>query len=140
MMGPTLRFTPGARRWLVLACALSAYVFGWAELTLPPRWNTPLGLTCAALALLHALAAGSASFAPALLPRALKLLAWASLAAALGFVGALGGSSIQLVHMYGALGWGLAALLGVIAILLLALTVPFALLSLRLTRAPLAGR
>ncbi len=124
-----------ADRWLFSVCVVSAAVFGWAEAALPPRWNTPLGLLCLGLALLHAVTAGTVAFAPAFAPRALRLLGWASLGAALVFGGALVGSSLELVRMFGALGWGLAALLGAILVLLLALTVPVGIIGLWRTRA-----
>jgi hypothetical protein len=123
-------------RWVFSVCVVSSAVFGWAEATLPPRWNTALGLVCAGLALLHAVTAASIALSPAFTRRALRVLGWASLAAALVFVGALGGSSVELVRMFGALGWGLAALLGAILVLLLALTVPIGIIGLWLTRAP----
>jgi len=114
-------------------------VLGWAAVALPPRWNTLLGLVCAGLALLHALTAASVLAAPGLGHRALRVLAWASLGSALVFVGALGGSSVELVRMFGALGWGLTALLGAILVLLLALTVPIGVAGLWLTRTPHAA-
>jgi hypothetical protein len=124
-----------ADRWIFAVCVVSAVVFGWAEATLPPRWNTPLGLVCLVLALLHAVTAATILFAPAFRSRALQVLGWASLGAALIFGGALGGSSMELVQMFGALGWGLAALLGAILVLLLAFTVPIGIIGLWLTRA-----
>lgn len=114
-------------------------MLGWAALVLPPRWNTLLGLICAGLALLHAVTAASVLSAPVLGHRALRVLAWASLASALIFAGALGGASVELVRMFGALGWGLTALLGAILLLLLALTVPIGVAGLWLTRAPHAA-
>jgi hypothetical protein len=122
-------------RWLFSVCVVSAAVFGWAEVTLPPRWNTLLGLVCLALAVLHGLTAVSIALSPAFASRALRLLGWASLGAALVFVGALAGASAELVRMFGALGWGLAALLAAILVLLLALTVPIGIIGLWLTRA-----
>jgi hypothetical protein len=124
-----------ADRWLFSVCVVSAAVFGWAEAALPPRWNTPLGLVCVGLAMLHAVTAASIAFASAFRSRALQVLSWASLGAAMVFGGALGGSSMELVRMYGALGWGLAALLAAILVLLLALTVPIGIIGLWLTRA-----
>jgi hypothetical protein len=83
---------------------------------------------------LHTVTAATIAIAPAFSSRALQVLGWGSLGAALVFVGALGGSGVELVRMFGALGWGLATLLGVILVLLLALTVPIGVIGLWLTR------
>jgi hypothetical protein len=66
--------------------------------------------------------------------RAWRLLAISSLLCGLIFTLAIGTASIELVHMYGALGWGLTALLGAIGLLLLVATLPMGILGLRWTR------
>lgn len=128
------------RAALAAVCTISALVLGWAELRLPPRWNTLLGLTCAGLALLHVIALYALIFAPRLAAWALSVLGAASLLGALLFTGALAGTSLVLVQTHGPLGWGLAALLGAILVLLWAFTLPIGLLSLWLTRSFLRSR
>jgi hypothetical protein len=70
---------------------------------------------------------------PAAVLRAWRVLAFCSLAAAPVFIGAISLTSVEVVRTYGALGWGLTALLAVIGWLLIVGTVPIALWGLRTT-------
>jgi hypothetical protein len=71
---------------------------------------------------------------PRRLGRPLQLLALASLAAAPVFLFAISAASLQMVEMYGPLGWALTAALAAIAWLLLLGTVPVGLFGLYMTR------
>jgi hypothetical protein len=125
----------GSRRhWLMLGAVLSGVAFAWAAFELPWRSDAPLGLVSWALAVTH-LCTALATRWPARLVRAVRLLAITSLGAAPVFAWAITRSSLQMVRMFGALGWGLAAALAAIGWLLLLATVPVALFGLSVTRA-----
>lgn len=125
---------PGTRRLLIGWTALAAPVLGWAALRLPWRPDTPLAL------LLWALAAANACTLVALLGSgrrlrlALGVLVALSLGAAPWLVGAIVSSSVVMVRMYGALGWGLTVALGAIGWLLLLATLPIGLFGLHCLR------
>lgn len=119
------------RATLTVLAALSSLTFGWAAIELPWRPGTPLALLAGALSVLHAVTAVSACWRSAALLRVWRLLAFLSLAAVPIFAGAIGATAIELVARYGALGWGLTALLLAIGWLLLVGTVPLAVWGLR---------
>lgn len=119
------------RTALFTLTALSALAFGWAALVLPWHPSAPLALVAACLSALHAITAAAALFRPPAALRAWRVLAFASLGAAPIFLAAIGMTAVQMVYMYGALGWGLTALLAVIGWLLLVGTLPVALWGLR---------
>lgn len=130
-----LRLPRGQRALLIAGTSLSAFVFGWAALVLPSRVETPLALLAWALALLHLGTCLAALCRPERLRYLLRLLGLVSSFAAPVFVVAIGLSSVELVKMFGPLGWGLTALLSVIGWLLLVGTLPLGLWALRLTAA-----
>jgi hypothetical protein len=122
------------RPWLVLGTVLSGCAFAWAAFVLPWRSDAPLGLASWALAVTHLCTAVAVRW-PARLVRAIRLLAITSLGAAPVFLWAITRTSLQMVQMFGALGWGLAAALAAIGWLLLLATVPVALVGFSVTRA-----
>jgi len=124
----------GTRPWLAAGTAASALAFGWAAFVLPWRSDAPLGLVLWALSALHACTALTAMGWPRRLGRPLSLLALASLAAAPIFLFAVSRTSLQMVEMYGPLGWALTAALAAIAWLLLLATVPVGIFGLYVTR------
>lgn len=119
---------------LSVGAACSAGLFGWAAFVLPWRPEAPLALLAFGLALLHAATAFTALCWPRRMRHAWRLLAIGSLFCGLIFTLAIGTASIELVRMYGDLGWGLTALLGTIGLLLLVATLPMVILGLRGTR------
>jgi hypothetical protein len=130
---------PGARRLLIAWTALVGSIHGWGALRLPWRPEAPLAL------LLWALAAANACTLIALLGSgrrvrlALRVLVGLSLVAAPWLAGAIISSSVVMVRMYGALGWGLTVALAAIGWLLLLATLPigfFGLHCLRRSAAP----
>jgi hypothetical protein len=127
MARPSDPLTPGARRLLVAWTALAGSVLAWGALRLPWRPEAPLAL------LLWALAAANLCTLIALLGSgrrvrlALGVLVALSLVAAPWLAGALISSSVVMVRMYGALGWGLTVALAAIGWLLLLATVPIGL-------------
>jgi hypothetical protein len=133
-MRENLHLPPRVRLWLVAVTALLGLVFGWAALALPWRPESPLALCGWGLGVLHVCAAGALSWRPARSGRALSLLALGSLGAAPVFAYAIIGTSVEMVQMFGPLGWGLTVALGAIGWLLLLGTVPIGLFLLHLTR------
>jgi hypothetical protein len=127
----------GARRFLMGWTALMGPVLGWAALRLPWRPEAPLAL------LLWALAAANLCTLVALLGSggrvrlALGVLVALSFVAAPSLAAAIISSSVVMVRMYGALGWGLTAALAAIGWLLLLATLPIALFGLHCLRRPL---
>jgi hypothetical protein len=122
-------------RLLTSAWALaSALLFGWAALVLPTRPGTVLGGAAGALTFTYALTVLCALLWPRQLRRAWLWSARASLAGAGLFAMGIAWTSVAVVRLYGALGWGLSALLVPIALLLLAATLPYALWGLRAAR------
>jgi hypothetical protein len=83
---------------------------------------------------LHLCTAVALSWRPARSGRALSLLTLGSLAAAPVFAHAIIGTSVEMVRMFGPLGWGLTVALGAIGWLLLLATVPIGLFLLHLAR------
>jgi hypothetical protein len=132
-MSEHLRLPHGQRVLLIAGTLLSAFVFGWAALVLPWRVQTPLALLAWTLSLLHLGTCLAALCQPERLRSLLRLLGLTSSCAGPVFVVAIGLSCLDLVAMFGPLGWGLTALLGVIGWLLLVGTVPMGLWALRLT-------
>jgi hypothetical protein len=124
----------GVRPWLVAGTAVSALAFGWAALVLPWRPDAPLALIAWGLALLHSCAAGSLAWRPERAAWSLGVLGVASLAASPVFAYAIASTSIQMVRMFGELGWGLAVALGAIGWLSLLGTLPVGLYVLHVTR------
>jgi hypothetical protein len=125
---------PGARRFVIAWTALVGSVSGWAALRLPWRPEAPLAL------LLWALAAANLCMLVALLGSgrrvrlALGVLVSVSLAAVPWLAGAIISSSVVMVRMYGALGWGLTLALAAIGWLLLLATLPIGLIGLHWLR------
>jgi hypothetical protein len=133
-MTRALHLPTGTRPWLAVGTAVSAFAFGWAAFVLPWRAEAPLGLALWTLAALHACTALTAICWPRRLVRPLQLLALASLAAAPVFLFAVSATSLEMVRMYGPLGWALTAALAAIAWLLLLGTVPVGVFGLYVTR------
>ena len=133
MSGPS-PLPEGFRPWLVAGTLLAAGAFGWAAFVLPWRTEAPLGLGLWMLAVAH-LCTALAAYSPARLERALRVLAVGSLCAAPVFAWAIASTSVRMVQMYGALGWGLTAALAAIGWLLMLATVPVAVLGWYVTRA-----
>jgi hypothetical protein len=123
-----------ARSWLGLAAALHAVIIAWAAYTLPWRPEAPLALLLWLLALAHAATAVSALAGLRHWRRVWRAQAFGSLAAALILIGSIAIGAERLVLMFGKLGWNLTALLGVIAVLVLGLTVPMGLWGVAATR------
>lgn len=121
------------RAVLCLITSLSAVSFGWAALVLPWRPGAPLALVAGALSILHGSTALSAIWRPTAILRVWRVLAYCSLAAVPIFIASISLTSLEVVRTYGALGWGLTALLAIIGWLLLICTVPIALWGLRRT-------
>jgi hypothetical protein len=125
---------PGARRFLIGWTALVGPILGWAALRLPWRPEAPLALV------LWGLAAANLATLVALLGAgrrvrlALGTLVVLSFAAAPLLAGAIISSSVVMVRMYGALGWGLTLALAAIGWLLLLATLPIALFGLHCLR------
>jgi len=124
----------GTRSWLAAGTAVSALAFGWAAFVLPWRSDAPLGLALWALATLHACTTLAAICWPLRLGRPLQVLALASLVAAPVFSFEISATGIEMVRMYGPLGWALTAALGAIAWLLLLGTLPVGVFGLYVTR------
>lgn len=133
-MRERIHLPASTRLALIGATALSGLAWGWAALALPWRAGAPLGLLGWGLAVLHVASALVLSWRPSRSGRALALLALGSLAAAPLFSLAVVVTSVQMVRMFGPLGWGLAVALGAIGWLLLLGTVPIGLFLLHLTR------
>lgn len=133
-MSEPVSLSRGFRPWLVVGSLLAAGAFAWAAFVLPWRSDAPLGLVLWALAVAH-LCTALAALRPARLRRALRVLALGSLGAAPLFAWAIASTSLRMVRMYGALGWGLTAALAAIGWLLMLATVPVALFGLFVTRA-----
>ena len=123
-----------ARYWLGLASTLHAVIIAWAAHTLPWRPTAPLALLLWLLALTHAATAIATLANLASWRRVWRLQAFTSLAAALILIGSIALGAERLVVMFGRLGWNLTALLGVIAVLVLGLTVPMGLWGVAATR------
>jgi hypothetical protein len=123
-----------ARYWLGLASTLHAVIIAWAAHVLPWRPAAPLALLLWLLALAHAAIAVSALAGLASWLRLWRLQAFGSLAAALILIGSMALGAERLVVMFGKLGWNLTALLGVIAVLVLGLTLPMGLWGVAATR------
>ena len=134
-MSEPLRLPHGRRVLLIFGTSVSAFVFGWAALVLPGHVQAPLALLAWALSLLHLGTCLAALCRPERLRYLLRLLGLVSSFAAPVFVVAIGLSCLELVAMFGPLGWGLTALLAVIGWLLLVGTLPIGLWALRLTAA-----
>lgn len=121
-----MRLPEGARPWLGVATGLGALAFGWAALVLPWRPEAPLGLLLWGIAALHLCTALTLALRPERASWPLKLLGALSLVAALVSTIAILVTSVQMVEMFGPLGWALAAALGAIGWLLLLATLPIA--------------
>ena len=132
-MSERVALPPGFRPWLVVGTLIAAGAFAWAAFVLPWRSEAPLGLALWALAVAH-LCTALAALRPARLRRALRVLAFGSLGAAPLFAWAITSTSLRMVSMYGALGWGLTAALAAIGWLLMLATVPVAVFGLSVTR------
>lgn len=113
-----------------------ALAFAWASLSLSSSWGSPVTVLLLVMSLLHGGNVLCAGCAPKLQPRVEKWLGMASLSAALLLTGALLWTGRDMVIAYGPLGWGLAALLLAIGVLVLAATVPVGLWLLRGSRPP----
>jgi hypothetical protein len=124
----------GARPWLIAAMIVSASAFGWAALVLPWRPGAPIALLGWGLAVLHLCSAFTLAWRPARAGRPLRLLAIASLGAAAVFALAIALTSVQMVRMFGALGWALSVALGAIGWLALLGTLPLGLYLVSVTR------
>lgn len=133
-MRRVLDLPAGTRPWLAIGTAVSAIAFGWAAFVLPWRPEAPLGLLSWGLSALHACTSLTAACWPRRLGRPLSVLALASLAAAPIFLFAVVATSIEMVRMYGPLGWALTAALAAIAWLLLLATVPVGVFGLYVSR------
>lgn len=126
--------SPAARRFLIVAAGVGGLAFGWGALRLPWRPDAPLAL------LLWAVAAADTGAVVALLGSSrhsrgvLSALVVLSFAAAAVFVGAIAVTSLAMVHMFGALGWGLTVALAAIGWLLLLATLPLGVVGLRYLR------
>ena len=114
------------RRALMIATGASSALFGWAAWVLPSRPDTGLGALAALLAAAHAATWVVAALWPEQLWRPWRALSWLCLAAGLTFTSAIAWTSLDLVHRFGSLGWGVTALLTAIGVLLLLATWPFA--------------
>lgn len=112
----------------------SALLFAWAAVVLPSRPGTALGGLAAVLAAAHTVLLGVALFRPSRLRVLLRAVASFSLLAGGTFLAAIGWTSVGLIRQFGSLGWGVSALLSVIAALLSALTCPFGIWGLQVTR------
>jgi hypothetical protein len=130
----SLELPTGTRAWLALGTIGSTLAFGWAAFELPWRPDAPLGLVLWTLAALHACTALVTICRPRRLRRPLQLLSLASLGAAPIFLFAISATGVQMVRMYGSLGWALTAALGAIAWLLLLGTLPVGVFGLYVTR------
>jgi hypothetical protein len=134
LRGSEVRLPEGARPWLLVGTSLSALAFGWSALVLPWRPEAPLALLAWGLGGLHASTALTLLCWPDRVGRPLRLLTLGSCVAAPIFLFAVSSTSIEMVQLYGPLGWALTIALGAIGWLLLLGTVPVALFGLYVTR------
>jgi hypothetical protein len=134
VMSDSVELPAGGRPWLVASTLLSAIAFGWAALVLPWRPGAPVALLAWGLGVSHLCAAGALAWRPEHARRPLLVLAFVSLAAAAVFAYAIGSTGVQMVEMFGALGWGLAAALGAIGWLVMLGTLPMGLYLFHFTR------
>ncbi|HTV20905.1 MAG TPA: hypothetical protein VMG12_19605 [Polyangiaceae bacterium] len=126
--------SPAARRAFVAATGGLGLALGWAALRLPWRPDAPLAVLLWVLAAAN-LGTGVASLgARRHMRRALGALVVLSLAAAPVFLGALVITSVTMVRMFGALGWGLTVALAAMGWLLALATLPLGVIGLRLLR------
>jgi hypothetical protein len=132
--GSEVTLPDGSRPWLLLGTSLSAVAFGWSALMLPWRPEAPLALLAWGLGLLHVSTALTLLCWPDRVGRPLRLLTLGSCVAAPVFLFAVSSTSIEMVQMYGPLGWALTVALGAIGWLLFLGTVPLALFGLYVTR------
>jgi hypothetical protein len=132
--GSEVRLPEGSRRGLLLGTSLSALAFGWSALTLPWRPGAPLALLAWCLGSLHVCTAFTLLCWPDRVGRPLRLLSLGSWVAAPVFLFAVSSTSLEMVRMYGPLGWALTVALGAIGWLLLLGTVPVALFGWYVTR------
>lgn len=124
----------GQRPAVLLTTGASAALFAWAAWELPAQPGGPPALLLAGLALAHLGALLGIWFRPRLLRSAWRALSWLSLGASAVFVGLIGVTALEMVQRFGSLGVGVAALLGIVAVLVLLATAPFAVWGLRATR------
>jgi hypothetical protein len=117
----------GARPWVVAWSGLSAFALAWAALVLPWRPGAPLGLLLWALGILHLCTAITAAWRPERVGSPLRLLSLGSLAVALISSVSIGVTAVEMVQLFGQLGWALTVALCAIGWLLLLATVPVAL-------------
>jgi hypothetical protein len=130
---PRAFLAPGARRFLTGWTALAAPVLGWGALRLPWRPEAPLALVLWALAAANLCTLVALLGSGRRLRLALGVLVALSLGAAPLLTGAIISTSVVMVRMYGALGWGLTVALAAIGWLLLLATLPVALFGLHLS-------
>jgi hypothetical protein len=132
--GGQVTLPEGSRPWLLAGTSLSALAFGWSALVLPWRPEAPLALLAWALSVLHVCTAVTLLARPERVGRPLRMLTLGSCVAAPIFLFAISSTSVEMVEMYGPLGWALTVALGAIGWLLLLGTVPVAIFGWYVTR------
>jgi hypothetical protein len=127
--------SPGGHRPAVaIASGLSAALFAWAAGELPSRPGSPVALLLAGLALVHLGTLLVAVLSPLRLRWAWRTCSGVSLVSSLLLIGAIAVTAREMLQRFGSLGVGVASLLGVIGVLTLLATAPFAIWGLRATR------
>lgn len=129
-----LALSPGARRFSIVATGLGGPALAWAAVRLPWRPEAPLALVLWVLAAANLCALVALLFSPRHTRRALAWLVGLSLGAAPVLLGAIALTSVTMVRLYGALGWGLTVALAAIGWLLLLATLPLGLVGLHQLR------
>ena len=117
-----------------ISTGVSAALFTWAAWPLPSRPGSPVALLLALLAFVHLSTLLVALLHPQRLRQAWRASSWMSLAGGLLLLLAIALTARDMVQRFGSLGVGVASLLGVIALLVLLATAPFAVWGLRATR------
>jgi len=135
------RADPPLPRWsLVLVCGIHAAVFAWAADVLPWRDWTPFAISAAAIATLHALTALLAALRARLLSPAWRLLSLASLLFLAWCLWQVGASASYVATLYGSLGRGVAAALGLALAPVVLFTLPVACWGIARTRWTISRR
>lgn len=124
---PSKRADPPLPRWsLVLVCAIHAGVFAWAAATLPWHGGTPFAITAAALAIVHALTALMAALRAGALAPVWRTLSAVSLVFLAWCLWQVIATATYVATLYGTLGRGIAAALGIALAVVVLFTLPVA--------------
>ncbi len=138
---PSKRADPPLPRWsLTLVCAMHAAAFAWAADALPWREWTPFAIAAAAVATLHALTALLAARRARALSPAWRVLSVVSLVFLAWCLWQVIATATYVATLYGSLGRGIAAALGVAVAAVALFTFPVACWGLACTNWPVSTR